>query len=230
MAEFAAGAGHEINNPLAVISGREQLCMKNEADPQRRRDLSLISAQAMRIYEMIADMRLFARPPGSRRDWIGSTPAICFARPLIAELSPIARHAQQTKISAVELPGGARLEIYGDAKQLQCSALARAICQNKPWSAFAGRRQVLRFGISARHTNRFVEITIADNGPGILPEQRPHIFDPYYSARQAGRGLGMGLVEVLADRAQPWRTNRVCKTILAAEAIFTIRLPSQRVV
>ncbi len=38
MAEFAAGAGHEINNPLTVISGRAQLLLREEADPERRHD------------------------------------------------------------------------------------------------------------------------------------------------------------------------------------------------
>ncbi len=63
LAEFAAGAGHEINNPLTVISGRAQLLLRDERDPERRHALALISAQAMRVHEMIADMMLFARPP-----------------------------------------------------------------------------------------------------------------------------------------------------------------------
>jgi signal transduction histidine kinase len=36
-------------------------------------------------------------------------------------------------------------------------------------------------------------IEVRDDGPGIRPEERGHIFDPFYSARQAGRGLGLGL-------------------------------------
>ena len=36
-------------------------------------------------------------------------------------------------------------------------------------------------------------IRVTDDGPGITPEERRHIFDPFYSARQAGRGLGLGL-------------------------------------
>ncbi|MGD0384000.1 MAG: histidine kinase dimerization/phospho-acceptor domain-containing protein, partial [Thermoguttaceae bacterium] len=63
MAEFAAGAGHEINNPLTIIAGRAQLFLQGETDPERRRSLALVNSQAMRIYEMIADMMLFARPP-----------------------------------------------------------------------------------------------------------------------------------------------------------------------
>ena len=45
LAEFAAGAGHEINNPLAVISGRAQLFLRHERDPERRRELAVINTQ-----------------------------------------------------------------------------------------------------------------------------------------------------------------------------------------
>src|SRR5690606_20308915 len=67
LAEFAAGAGHEMNNPLAVIAGRAQLLLKDETDAQKRRELAVIHAQAMRVHEMIADLMLFARPPQPRR-------------------------------------------------------------------------------------------------------------------------------------------------------------------
>ena len=37
------------------------------------------------------------------------------------------------------------------------------------------------------------QLTVTDTGPGIPPSVRPHIFDPFYSGREAGRGLGLGL-------------------------------------
>ncbi|MDR0871088.1 MAG: hypothetical protein LBN39_09890, partial [Planctomycetaceae bacterium] len=63
LAEFAAGAGHEINNPLAAINGHVQLLLKDITHPEHRRHLGIIAAQVKRIYEMIADIRYFARPP-----------------------------------------------------------------------------------------------------------------------------------------------------------------------
>ena len=70
LAEFAAGAGHEINNPLTVIAGRAQLLLRGESDPERRRDLAVIVAQAMRVTEMIADLRLFATCPELERQTV----------------------------------------------------------------------------------------------------------------------------------------------------------------
>ncbi|MEK6248472.1 MAG: HAMP domain-containing histidine kinase, partial [Planctomycetales bacterium] len=63
MYKLAAGAGHEINNPLGSIAGRAQLLLQDETDPERRRMLTKINSQAFRAHEMISDMMLFARPP-----------------------------------------------------------------------------------------------------------------------------------------------------------------------
>ena len=63
LAEFAAGAGHELNNPVATIVGRVQLLLRDETDPARRQALETIAGQAYRIRDMISDVMLFARPP-----------------------------------------------------------------------------------------------------------------------------------------------------------------------
>ena len=77
--EFAYGAGHEINNPLANISARAQTLLKDEHDPERRQKLAAINTQAFRAHEMIADLMLFAQPP----EWKPDRVAI---GPLLAEL------------------------------------------------------------------------------------------------------------------------------------------------
>src|SRR3990172_4337409 len=63
LVEFAYGAGHEINNPLANIAARAQTLLEDEPNPERRRKLTAIHRQEMRAHEMIADLMLFARPP-----------------------------------------------------------------------------------------------------------------------------------------------------------------------
>jgi signal transduction histidine kinase len=105
MAEFAAGAGHEINNPLTVISGRAQLLLREETDPERRHALALISVQAMRVYEMIADMMLFARPS---RPEFQPVELIKLVDDVVADFRPRAAR-QETAIHRVvsELAGGA---------------------------------------------------------------------------------------------------------------------------
>ena len=212
MAEFAAGAGHEINNPLAVIAGRAQLLLRDEADPERRRDLALMNAQAMRVHEMIADLRLFATPPELERQPLDPT---LLVRRLIDEMQPMAA-SQETTMCLVEGP----IAIQIEADPVQLTVAIRSLCQN----ALEALGHRGRIEIAVASDGGEASITVADDGPGILPEQRPHIFEPFYSARQAGRGVGMGL-------SKSWRIvgqhgGRIeVGSRTGSGAVFTIRLP-----
>jgi signal transduction histidine kinase len=212
LAEFAAGAGHEINNPLAVIAGRAQLLLRDEADPERRRDLALMNAQAMRVHEMIADLRLFASPPELERKPLDLTALI---RRLIDEMQPLAG-GQKTTICLVE--GASPVPIEADAVQL--TVALRSLCQNALEALGHGGR----IEVAVNRDGDQALIAVADDGPGILAQQRPHIFEPFYSARQAGRGLGMGLSKcwrIVTDHGGRIEVgNRD-----GAGAVFTIRLP-----
>jgi signal transduction histidine kinase len=181
LAEFAAGAGHEINNPLAVIAGRAQLLLRGETDPERRRDLAVIVAQAMRITEMIADLRLFAACPELDRQPLD---LVTLVRNVVESLGPSAVEQETT---LVYNPSVAASQITGDPIQL--SIAVRALCQNALEALGSGGR----VEISVASEEGEARISVSDDGPGILPEQRAHIFEPFYSARQAGRGIGMGL-------------------------------------
>ncbi len=195
LAEFAAGAGHEINNPLAVIAGRAQLLERDESDPERRRELVLIRTQALRVHEMIADLMLFARPPEPRFEQCDVSRLL---DELVAELQPQA--AERQTALQYQTADGPRV-IRADPVQLKVAL--RALCENSLQALGRGGhielslRNALRTvgGENAPDTRSVeaVQIVVRDDGPGIPPEIRGHIFDPFYSGRPAGRGLGLGL-------------------------------------
>lgn len=66
LAEFAAGAGHELNNPLAVIVGRAQLLLAKSSEPATSRSLRIILSQAQRTHRILRDLMFVARPPEPR--------------------------------------------------------------------------------------------------------------------------------------------------------------------
>lgn len=212
MAEFAAGAGHEINNPLAVIAGRAQLFLREEKDPERRRGLALINAQAMRVYEMIADMRLFARPPVPERKDMDLARLV---DTVVHEMAPRAAE-QETAISRLASPE--MLTLHADPVQL--SVALRALIANSLEALGHGGRVQLEFGRQAAE----IFLRVVDDGPGIAPKERLRIFDPFFSARQAGRGLGIGL-------GKCWQivTHHGGRIDVESQpgqgATFTIRLP-----
>jgi signal transduction histidine kinase len=213
LAEFAAAAGHEINNPLAVICGRAELLLRQEQNPERRRDLATIYGQAMRIHDLIADLMLFARPPQPHLEPLDVSALL---EHLVCELRP--RFDERNVELCREGPSEA-LVVYGDAAQLLVAL--RAIFDNALEAAPEGSRVVAscqriaqreapgirgqrpaarkqkktrsRVVATAEPSAQAVQIVVQDEGPGIPGDVRPHIFDPFYSGRSAGRGLGLGL-------------------------------------
>jgi len=209
LAEFAAGAGHEINNPLAVISGRAQLLLAGERDTERRRELATIHRQALRIREMISDLMHFARP----------------AQPRLAPLdlrevvsSVIERLQLRARAAGVELawqPPESALTVQGDRNQLavalsavvenaidaielKASSIAAdgsttLANHNQHPSPQHGNVRVAVSKASATDDRAWARLEVVDDGPGFGPEIRRHLFDPYFSGRSAGRGAGMGL-------------------------------------
>lgn len=217
--EFAYGASHEINNPLANISTRAQTLMREETDPERRRKLAVINAQAFRAHEMISDMMLFARPPKLEREAVELTALVSR---VIRELRDEAA-AQGTVVEQVAVEP---LTILADANHL--AVALKSLCTNSLEAVRAGGRveiRVQRVPASAEQRGAWVEISVCDDGPGIGPEVRRHLFDPYFSGREAGRGLGLGL-------SKCWRIvtehgGRIEVTDREKQgAQFSIRLPA----
>ncbi len=182
---LAAGAGHEINNPLGSIAGRAQLLLRDEHDSERRRTLAKINTQAFRAHEMISDMMLFAKPPQP-----------------VCEPVDLAKLARQVFDSLHELAGQRNIVLDCQAPQQpitlnadpdQISVALRAMCLNSIEALGGGGRVEIRMERVRQGPSRGVEITLRDDGPGMSPQQREHIFDPFYSGREAGRGLGFGL-------------------------------------
>lgn len=190
LAEFAAGAGHEINNPLAVISGQAQYLLGHEQDEARKKALDTIIAQTHRIHSLLRDLMQFARPPAPQMR------AVDLERLLDEVATSLGDFAQQQQVR-IQLreeneTGQAPLaprpcHVEGDANQLKM-ALTNLI---RNAIEAAGKEGWVRVRL-VKHTQH-VEVSIEDSGSGPNEQQRLHLFDPFYSGRSAGRGRGLGL-------------------------------------
>jgi signal transduction histidine kinase len=237
---FAYGLSHEINNPLANIATRAQSLLANETDPERRRKLATIVQQALRAHEMIADLMLFARPPTPRPEAVD---LVRLTETVVAELQPQAVE-QGTKLlrTGDNGPHVARVD------PTQIAVAVKALVQNALEAVKAGG--IVEVGVAPGSRVRDHEpgdtgqgagagenprspipnlkflLTVADTGPGIPPEIRPHIFDPFFSGREAGRGLGLGL-------SKAWRLVTLHGGTITVEsepgagARFSILLPAE---
>jgi two-component system, NtrC family, sensor kinase len=201
LAEFAAGAGHEINNPLAVISGQAQYVLKQldwldvpaeeienvAAYLENLRtkitpSLQKIIGQTQRIHTILTDLMQFARPSPARRQSLS-------AGGLIHEVTEaLAALAKQRSVRLVTQEIDSDDAVSADAAQarLVLMSLLRNAVEAAPADGWAG----IRVERADDHTlNFFVE----DNGQGPPAAIREHLFDPFFSGRSAGRGRGLGL-------------------------------------
>lgn len=184
LAEFAAGAGHEINNPVATIVGRAELLLKAETNPERRQALLTIGAQALRIRDMIGDLMLFARPPQPQPQAINLTEAV---KDVVRQLAESLR----AKSLSVEQLGDDIVPIWADPVQLRI-VISNLLLNSLNASASEG---IIR--MECRRDNEqgctWATLIVQDFGVGLSVVEREHLFDPFFSGRQAGRGLGFGL-------------------------------------
>jgi hypothetical protein len=180
--ELAYGASHEINNPLANITVRAQSLLRDESDERRRRKLSAIYDQAMRAHEMIADLMQFARPPALE---LGPCDSVSLVRQVVTELQ---NEAEDRKISLTLQTDHAQFVVSGDKTQL--AVAVRAVVVNALEAV--GQSGAVDVQLESDHAPE-VRIVVRDNGPGLTSELRRHMFDPFFSGREAGRGLGFGL-------------------------------------
>ena len=181
LAEFAAGAGHEINNPLATIIGRAQQLLKDETDPQRRQSLAIIATQAYRVRDMIGDVMSFARPPAPTLQQVDAT---ALSRTVIERLAETLAAGQ----CRVDIAATGPAEI--DADPAQFSIVLSELIRNAI-TALQPAGGMIHVSVQTNESRVTIEVT--DHGKGFTPIEREHAFDPFFSGRQAGRGLGFGL-------------------------------------
>ncbi|MCG8449039.1 MAG: HAMP domain-containing histidine kinase, partial [Pirellulales bacterium] len=163
------------------IAARAQSLLREERHPERRLSLEAIHQQAMRAHEMISDLMLFARPPKlDVRTFDLSALLQDIADNFVAECNErqISLHLEIPKLP---------VEIPGDRQQL--AVAISALCTNAMEAI--GSKGTVQMVLNEQPAEATLEVS--DTGPGISPEVRKHLFDPFYSGREAGRGLGFGL-------------------------------------
>jgi putative nucleotidyltransferase with HDIG domain len=185
--EMAAGAAHEMNNPLAVISGRSQLLAAQLEDPKLKASAHLIYDQSHRLSQIITELMDFAKPVPAQP--IDIDPAELVDRAL-HEAKLHADPADRT----IEVTFGDVPQVHVDRDQVK-SALMEVI-DNALQATDEKTGQITIHGGYDPYSTRVV-ITVSDNGCGMEEQTLKRAFDPFFSAKQAGRRRGMGLSKAL---------------------------------
>ncbi len=189
---LAAGIAHEIKNPLVSIQTFAQLLPQRHDDPDFRNGFGkVVNGEIERINHLIRDLLNFASPM-SREMGEVNLRELCERA-----LNLLANELRHNKVIVNTEFDERGVTVYGDGEQLYQVILN--VLQNAIQSMADGKREI---SITTRPSPKqdglggvrnYVQIRFRDTGAGIESEHLSHIFDPFYSTRENGSGLGLSI-------------------------------------
>lgn len=190
MAEFTAGAGHEINNPLAIIQGRArqlhqsaESLVKKQGLTEFRSRLEDIQEQCRRLHALLKKLMRFARP---------GSPALAPVE--VPEIVNRLTKICLTALGTASFDGPPTADWNSMPYQLtHFGHLVDAwteLCRNASFAA--GERGCVSMRVDLAPTGQLI-LRLSNSGPAIPEEFKQNIFTPFFSSRPAGRAPGLGL-------------------------------------
>jgi two-component system, NtrC family, sensor histidine kinase HydH len=187
--ELSASLAHEIRNPLASIDGATNL-IESEQTPQdmRKASLAIIRKEVQRLNRLLTNLLDFARPRKPEFQAVN-------ADRLIDSIIALAGHSAQQKGIALrkDVPAGVP-PFECDPEQMKQVILNLAI---NAVQAMTGTGEIV---LAARQKDSSVVISVKDRGPGINDEDLDKVFNPFYTTKDTGTGIGLSVVYQIVNQ------------------------------
>jgi signal transduction histidine kinase len=207
---LAAGIAHEVGNPLASISSLVQMLARRHTDEYTQEKLALVEGQLTRIQGTLRELVDFSRPATRVMSPTNLNDAM-------EEALNIAKYYKRTKSKTIETDYAPDLPPI-EAVRDQLVQLFLNLALN----AIDATDKSGRIRLSTRLCEGHLEARVADNGQGIRPEDRAKIFQPYYTTKDNGTGLGLFVSrKIVADLGGSIDFESVPKE----GTTFVVRLP-----
>ncbi len=190
MGELTAGVAHEVRNPLGIIRASMQLVEDPRSDPAKVREAgSIIKQEIDRLDKVIKALLDFGRPssPTFLRVDVEDVldEVVLFTR----------RFASRSDVEIVERFSRDLPEVLADPNQLKQVFVNLITNAVQAMEASSGGSITVSTGAA----DGFVHVRLQDDGPGIPAEQLARVFDPFFSTRDEGTGLGLTIVHRIVD-------------------------------
>ena len=186
MGSLLAGVAHELNNPLAIVSGQAQLLRQSAADPDLVSRAEKIVAASDRCVRIVRNFLALARQRAPERGHVWIDQVIKGAVELLA-------YELRTEDIELVLDVAPHLpRLSADAHQLH-QVLVNLVANAH--HALRGRPEPRRITIAARHDRAAerVALEVRDTGPGIPVDVQARIFEAFFTTKPVGQGTGLGL-------------------------------------
>ena len=186
LGQMAAGISHEINQPLTAMQtftdNAVDLLERGQLDGVRE-NLGIISQMIVRMGHIVGKIKNFARKPEITRR------ALRLADVIDQSLMLVEARRRQVKasIDTQGVPDG--LQVWADPQRLE-QVLVNLLLNALDALADSEERRV---DVSASRIDGRVRVVVRDSGGGIAESVLPHLFEPFFSTKSTGQGLGLGL-------------------------------------
>jgi len=199
LGQLSAGLAHEIRNPLAVIKGSAETLTRRleSADPLTTELAGYISSEVNRLNTIVTRFLNFARPLKLEKRPTQIPPILDRALKVATERWPEAK-VEVTQQYSENLP-----EMILDPDLCE-QAFANLVLNAYEAMTETGGRLTVKVAGANSDGRRGVEVGIEDTGPGIPPELHGQIFNPFFSTKKEGVGLGLSLVSKIVDDHRGW--------------------------
>jgi two-component system, OmpR family, sensor kinase len=193
---FMADAAHELRTPLTALHLQMGMLARASDESERQEAMSTLSAGVQRAIRLVEQMLALARQePRAERPRV-PVRLDDLAREIVAELVPVAdaRHID------LGVPAAQPASVAGDPDALR--TLLRNLVDNAVRYTPSGGRVDVTVEAAASADGRGARLTVADDGPGIPPEERTRVFDRFYrraGTEPPGSGLGLAIVRAIAE-------------------------------
>ena len=204
---LAAGVAHEINNPLAVIMGYARL-LRKRAEGTARDDLQVIEDETLRAKLIVDGLLDLSRP-------VVVHPEPVDLRALSDEV--LSRLAGTRALEQVEARVSGQGSAAGDPQKLH-QVLVNLVKNAAEAAGPGGRVEIAVEGAPGR-----VRLSVSDSGPGLSDEVRAHLFEPFFSRKDGGTGLGLAVSKGIVEAH---RGTLEAESLAAGGARFTVALPA----
>ena len=199
LGQLTAGLAHEIRNPLAVIKGSAETLTRRlqAADPVTTEVAGYISSEVNRLNTIVTRFLNFARPLKLERRPTQIPPLLDRALKVALERWPEAK-VEVAQQYAENLP-----EMNVDPDLCE-QAFTNLVLNAYEAMTDTGGRLTVRVAAATSDGRRGVEVAIEDSGPGIPSELHGQVFNPFFTTKKEGVGLGLSLVSKIVDDHRGW--------------------------
>jgi PAS domain S-box-containing protein len=215
MGAMIGGVAHELNNPLTSILGVSELLQDTETNETSRKQLGMLQQQARRAAEIVQNLTYFSRPPAPGKSRINLVEVV------ERTLNLHAYSLRKNNITVDFLKETGIPYALGDPHQLMQVFLNLIVNAEQAIRELRDRGTLrIRLGKG----DKTVWVSFHDDGAGILKENLPSIFDPFYTTKRPGRGTGLGLSICKSVMKEHNGTVEAANTPEGG-AVFTVTLP-----